>query len=128
MKIKSLVIGFENIAICTAKKKWIFICCQTQFVLDEIHEVVYELVANVRAFAFNLFKDEEDFESAPPAHTKKASIKSLEYLHSDLQLLLDIFYKELTSFSVRGEAQLDALFELSQSVTDIMSLIESKYG
>ena len=128
MKIKSLVIGFENIAIHTAKKKWIFICCRNQFVLDEIHEIVYELVANVRAFAFNLFEDEEDFESAPPAHTKKASIKSLEYLHSDLQLLLDIFYKELTSFLVRGEAQLDALFELSQSVTDIMSLIESKYG
>ena len=98
MKIKSLVIGFENIAICTAQKKWIFICCRNQFVLDEIHEIVYELVANVRAFAFNLFEDEEDFESAPPAHTKKASIKSLEYLHSDLQLLLDIFYKRVDKF------------------------------
>ena len=128
MKIKALIIAFENIAIRTAKKKWIFTCCRNQFVIDEIHDIVYELVSNVRAFAYNLFEDEEDFESAPPAHTKQASIKSLEYLHSDLQLLLDIFYKELTSFSVRGEAQLDALLELSQTVTQIMSLIVSKYG
>ena len=89
---------------------------------------MYELVSNVRSFAFNLLEDEQDFESAPPAHAKRPSVKSIQYLHSDLQLLLDIFYKELTSYSVRGEAQLNALFELSQSVTDIMSLIESKYG
>ena len=96
--------------------------------LNEIHEIVYELVANVRSFTFNLFKDEQDFQSAPPVHTKKPSVKSIQYLHSDLELLLDIFYKELTSYSVHGQAQLDALFELLQSVTDIMSLIVSKYG
>ena len=128
MKIKSLVIRFENIAIRTTKNAWIFKACRSQFMIEEIHDIVYELVANVRSFAFNLFEDEEEFESAPPPHTKKPSVKSLDYLHSDLQLLLDIFYKELTSYSVRGEANLDGLFELSKNVTDIMALIESKYG
>ena len=102
MKIKSLVIGFENIAIRTAKKAWIFKCCRNQFMLNEIHEIVYELVANVRSFAFNLFEDEQDFESAPPAHTKKASVKSIEYLHSDLQLLVGHFLQRVNKlFPVR---------------------------
>ena len=128
MKIKSLVIGFEKNAIRTAKIAWVFQCCRSQFMIEEIHETVYDLVADVRYFAFNYFEDEQDFESAPPAHTKKASVKSLQYLHSDLQLLLDIFYKELTSYSVHREAQMDALFELWQKINDIMSSIETKYG
>ena len=73
MKIKSLAIAFENIAIRTAKKAWIFKCCHNQFILDQMHEIVYELVSNVRSFAFNLFEDRGLSMFTTRAHEKAFS-------------------------------------------------------
>ena len=53
---------------------------------------------------------------------------SLDFLVTDLEVLLDVFYRGLASFEIRGSEKLDVMFKLSHSINGLLKTFEKKYS
>ena len=125
-KIQKLIIAYEKIALRAAHDKWIFKCCCNDLV-EEIYDAFLDMMSNIHSFVYFLVED-DDIESKPACSGRKASVSGLDFLVTDLEVLLDVFYRGLASFEIRGDEKLDVMFELSHTVNGLLRSFEHKYS
>ena len=126
-KIQKLIIAYEKIALRAARDKWIFKCCRNYDLVEEIYDAFLDMMSNIRSFAYFLLED-DDIESKPACSGRKASVSGLDFLVTDLEVLLDVFYRGLASFEIRGHEKLDIMFKLSHTVNGLLRSFEPKYS
>ena len=85
------------------------------------------MMCNIRSFAYYLL-DDDDIETKPACAGHKPSMRGLDFLTSDMEIMLDVFYKSLSSFEIRGDSKLAIMFELSQSIDGLLKVFEQKYS
>ena len=126
-KIQKLIIAYEKIALRAARDKWIFKCCRNYDLVEEIYDAFLDMMCNIRSFAYFLLED-DDIESKPGCSGRKASVSGLDFLVTDLEVLLDVFYRGLASFEIRGDEKLDVMFEMSHTVNGLLKSFKHKYS
>ena len=126
-KIQKLIIAYEKIALRAAHDKWIFKCCRNYDLVEEIYDAFLDMMCNIHSFAYFLLED-DDIESKPGCSGHKASVSGLDFLVTDLEVLLDVFYRGLASFEIHGDEKLDIMFELSHTVNGLLKSFEHKYS
>ena len=89
-KIQKLIISYENIALHAACDKWIFKCCRNYDLVEEIYDAFLDMMCNIRSFAYFLLED-DDIKSKPGCSGCNASVSGLDFLVTDLEVLLDVF-------------------------------------
>ena len=125
-KIQKLIIAYKKIAHRAAHDKWIFKCCRNYDLVKEIYDAFLDMMCNIRSFAYLL--EDDDIESKPGCSGCKASVSGLDFLVTDLEVLLDVFYRGLASFEICGDEKLDVMFELSHTVNGLLKSFEHKYS
>ena len=125
-KIQKLIIAYKKITLRAARDKWIFKCCRNYDLVKEIYDAFLDMMCNIRSFAYFLLDD--DIESKPGCSGRKASVSGLDFLVTDLEVLLDVFYRGLASFEIRGDEKLDVMFEMSHTVNGLLKSFEHKYS
>ena len=126
-KIKKLIIAFEKVALRASKDRWIFHCCRNYAIFKTIYHEFMELMCNIRSFAYFLL-DDEDIESRPACFSHVPSMGGMDFLDTDLELMLDIFYTSLSSYAIRGDEKLHVMFELSHTINNLLKVFEKRYG
>ena len=126
-KIQKLIIAYEKIALRAARDKWIFKCCRNYDLVEEIYDAFLDMMCNIHSFAYFLLED-DDIESKPGCSGRNASVSGLDFLVTDLEVLLDVFYRGLASFEICGDEKLDVMFELSHNVNGLLKSFEHKYS
>ena len=126
-KIQKHIIAYEKIAIRASRDKWIFKCCRNYDLVEEIYDTFLDMMSNIRSFVYFLLED-DDIESKPTCSGRKASLSGLDFLVTDLEVLLDVFYRGLASFEIHGHEKLDVMFELSHTVNGLLRSFEHKYS
>ena len=84
-------------------------------------------MCNIHSFVYFLLED-DDIESKPGCSGRKASVSGLDFLVTDLEVLLDVFYRGLASFEICDDEKLDVMFELSHTVNGLLRSFEHKYS
>ena len=126
-KIKKLIIAFEKVALQASKDRWIFHCCRNYAIFKTIYHEFMELMCNIRSFAYFLL-DDEDIESRPACFSHVPSMGGIDFLVTDLELMLDVFYTSLSSYAIRVDEKLHVMFELSHTINNLLKLFEKRYG
>ena len=127
IKTQKLIIAFEKIAMRAAHDKWIFKCCRNYYVVEEIYKGLLDMMCNIRSFTYFLLED-DDIETRPACSGHKPSVFGLDFLVTDLEVMLDVFYKGLASFEIRSHEKLNIMFELSHSINGLLRTFEQKYS
>ena len=86
-----------------------------------------ELMCNIRSFAYFLL-DDEDIESKPACFSHVPSVDGMDFLVTDLELMLDVFYTSLSSYAIGGDKKLHVMFELSHTINNLLKMFEKGYG
>ena len=94
IKTQKLIIAFEKIAMHDAHDKWIFKCCRNYYVVEEIYKGLLDMMCNIWSFAYFLLED-DNIETRPACSGHKPSVFGLDFLVTDLEVMLDVFYKGL---------------------------------
>ena len=126
-KIKKLIIAFEKVALRASKDQWIFRCCRNYVIFQTIYHEFMELMCNIRSFAYFLL-DDEDIESRPACFSHVPSMGGMDFLVTDLELMLDMFYTSLSSYAICGDEKLHVMFELSHTINNLLKVFEKRYG
>ena len=85
------------------------------------------MIVNIREFAFFLL-DDEDIESKPICFSWKPSMHGIDFLVTDLDVMLDLFYTGLSSYAIQGDEKFDLLFTLSITVYELLQSFKKKYS
>ena len=126
-KIKKLIIAFEKVALRASKDRWIFCCCRNYAIFKTIYHEFMELICNICSFAYFLL-DDEDIESRPACFSHVPSMGGIDFLVTDLELMLSVFYTSLSSYAIRGDEKLHVMFELSHTINNLLKVFEKRYG
>ena len=126
MKTQKLIVAYEKIALRVQNEKWIYKCCQNYPLVEEIYNSLLEMVVNIREFAFFLL-DDEDIESKPGCFSWKPSMHGIDFLVTNLDVMLDLFYTGLSSYAIKGHEKLDLMFTLSLTVYELLQSFKTKY-
>ena len=86
-----------------------------------------ELMCNIRSFAYFLL-DDEDIESRPACFSHVPSVGGMDFLVTDLELMLYVFYTSLSSYAIRSGEKLHVMFELSHTINNLLKVFEKRYG
>ena len=126
MKTQKLIVAYEKIALRVQNEKWIYKCCRNYPLVEEIYNSLLEMVVNIREFAFFLL-DDEDIESKPGCFSWMPSMRGIDFLVTDLDVMLDLFYTGLSSYAIKGHEKLDLMFTLSLTVYKLLQSFKRKY-
>ena len=126
MKTQKLIVAYEKIALRVQNEKWIYKCCRNYPLVEEIYNSLLEMVVNIREFAFFLL-DDEDIESKPGCFSWMPSMHGIDFLVTDLDVMLDLFYTGLSSYAIKGHVKLDLMFSLSLMVYELLQSFKRKY-
>ena len=86
-----------------------------------------ELMCNICSFAYFLL-DDEDIESRPACFWHVPSMGGMDFLVTDLELMLDVFYTSLSRYAICGDKKLHVMFELSHTINNLLKVFEKRYG
>ena len=86
-----------------------------------------ELMCNIHSFAYFIL-DDEDIESRPACFSHVPSMGGMDFLVTDLELMLDMFYTSLSSYAICGDEKLHIMFELSHTINNLLKTFEKRYG
>ena len=126
MKTQKLIVAYEKIALRVQNEKWIYKCCRNYPLVEEIYNSLLEMVVNIREFTFFLL-DDEDIESKPRCFSWMPSMRGIDFLVTDLDVMLDLFYTGLSSYAIKGHKKLDLMFTLSLMVYELLQSFKRKY-
>ena len=126
MKTQKLIVAYEKIALRVQNEKWIYKCCRNYPLVEEIYNSLLEMVVNIREFAFFLL-DDEDIESKPGCFSWIPSMCGIDFLVTDLDVMLDFFYTDLSSYAIKGHEKFDLMFTLSLTVYELLQSFKRKY-
>ena len=124
-KIRKLIIAFEKVALRASKDRWIFRCCRNYAIFKTIYHEFMELMCNIHFFAYFIL-DDEDIESRPACFSHVPSMGGMDFLVTDLELMLDVFYTSLSSYAIRGDEKLHIMFELSHTINNLLKTFEKR--
>ena len=71
--------------------------------------------------------DDDDIETRPACYKHKPSVGGLDFLYTDLELMIDVFYQSLTSHVIKEHEHFDILFELAHAVYVVLKALQNKY-
>ena len=118
--------AFEKIASQIIDMKWFFKCIRNHYIFEELYHDTLDLVSNIRSFATAML-DDDDIESRPACYNYKPSVGALDFLYTDLELMIDIFYQSLTNHVFTQHDHFDMLFELAHVVYTVLKALQNKY-
>ena len=52
----------------------------------------------------------------------------MDFLFTDLELMLDVFYTSLSSYAICGDEKLHIMFELSHTINNLLKVFEKRYS
>ena len=116
----------KKIALRVQNEKWIYKCCRNYPLVEEIYNSLLEMVVNIREFVFFLL-DDEDIESKPGCFSWMPSMRGIDFLVTNLDVMLDLFYTGLSSYAIKGHEKLDLMFTLSLMVYELLQSFKRKY-
>ena len=91
-----------------------------------MYDDILDLVCNIRFFATSML-DNDVIESHPACYKHKPSVGGLDFLYTDLELMIDVFYQSLTSHVIKEHEHFDILFKLAHSVYAVLKALQNKY-
>ena len=106
--------------------KWFSKCIRNHYIFEELYHDTLDLVSNIRSFATAML-DDDDIESRPACYNHKPSVGDLDFLYTDLELMIDIFYQSLTNHVFTQHDHFDMLFELAHAVCAVLKALQNKY-
>ena len=118
--------AFEKIASRIIDMKWFFKCVRNHYIFEELYHDTLDLVSNIRSFATAML-DDNDIESRPACYNHKPSVGGLDFLYTDLELMIDVFYQSLTNHVFTQHDHFDMLFELTHAVYAVLKALQNKY-
>ena len=126
-KTEKLISAFEKILCWAQKDSWIFRCCRNMSAVRELYLDLLDMLCNIRCFAISLLEDDE-IESRPACYAHEPHMRGLDFLTTDLHLMLSLFLQSLKNGKLNTDQKLDTLFHLSHTVNDLLIVFEKKYG
>ena len=109
------------------KDRWIFRCCRNYAIFKTIYHEFMELMCNIHSFAYFIL-DDEDIESRPACFSHVPSMGGMDFLVTDLELMLDVFYTSLSSYAIHGDEKLHIMLELLHTINNLLKTFEKRYG
>ena len=110
-----------------SQSKWIFKCCQNMKYVTEIYYNMLDMVINTCCFLKFIFEEIEDIETMPVCRKHNPSIHGLDYMVTDIQLLLDLVLKALDSRVFYDHPKFNIMFELAHSLYDLLKSFQTRY-
>ena len=52
----------------------------------------------------------------------------IDFLVTDLELMLDVFYTSLSRYAIHGDEKLHVMFELLHTINNLLKVFEKRYG
>ena len=114
--------AFEKIVSRIIDMKWFFKCVHNHYIFEELYHDTLDLVSNIRSML-----DDDDIESHPACYNHKPSVGGLDFLYTDLELMIDVFYQSLTNHVFTQHDHFDKLFELAHAVYAVLKALQNKY-
>ena len=126
IKETKLCEAFKKIASQVIDMKWLFKCIRNHYIFEELYDDTLDLIYNIRSFATSML-DDDNIESCRTCYTHKASVRGLDFLYTDLELMIDILHQSLVSHVIKEHAHFDVLFELTHAVYAVLKALQNKY-
>ena len=125
-KERKLREAFSKIASQVGEMKWMFKCIRNYYVFVDLYDNTLDLVCNIRTFA-NLLLDDDEIETHPACYHHNRTIGGLDFLYTDLELMVDILHQSILSHTITDHRNLDTLFELVHAVYAVLKSFQKKY-
>ena len=104
-----------------------FVARRNYAIFKTIYHKFMELMCNIHSFAYFIL-DDEDIESRPACFSHVPSMGGMDFLVTDLELMLDMFYTSLSSYAICGDEKLHIMFELLHTINNLLKTFEKRYG
>ena len=85
------------------------------------------MVINTCACLKCIFEGVEDIDEKPACHKHKPSMRGLDFLVTDFQLLLDLIVKSLDSRVIYDHEKYNILFELAHRLYNLLKCFRTRY-
>ena len=85
------------------------------------------MLCNIRSFAISLLENNE-IESRPACYAHEPHVRGLDFLSTDLHVMLALFLEALEKKQLNSHSKLDTLFHLAHTVNDLLLAFEKKYS
>ena len=126
-KTEKLIYAFQKIILRAEKDSWIFRCCRNMSAVRELYLELLDMLCNIRSFAISLLETDE-IESRPPCYAHEPHVRGLDFLSTDLHVMLSLFLEALENKELNTDPKLDTLFHLAHTVNDLLFAFEKKYS
>ena len=127
-KCMKLIQAYEKIIGCFLSMKHVLTCCRNYYTITVIFNNLLEMVSNVRSFVkFLVEENNEDFIIRPGCFNHQPSVRGLDFLASDLGMLLEIIRYSIANKSVHENDKYNVLFELAHSIYNLLKHFQTKY-
>ena len=103
-----------------------FKCIRNYYVFVDLYDNTLDLVCNIRSFA-NLLLDDDEIETRPACYHHNCTIGGLDFLYTDLELMVDVLHQSILSHTITDHRNLDTLFELAHAVYAVLKAFQKKY-
>ena len=118
--------AFEKIASRIIDMKWFFKCACNHYIFEELYHDTLDLISNIRSFATAML-DDDNIESHPACYNHKPSVGGLDFMYTDLELMIDVFYQSLTSHVFTQHNHFHMLFKLAHAVYAVLKALQNMY-
>ena len=125
-KERKLREAFSKIASRVGEMKWMFKCIWNYYVFVDLYDNTLDLVCNICSFA-NLLLDDDEIETRPACYHHNHTIGGLDFLYTDLELMVDVLHQSILSHTITDHRNLDTLFELAHAVYTVLKAFQKKY-
>ena len=96
------------------------------YLLDHVkHSVVYLNEETHKKIIIVLLYDE--IETRPACYHHNCTIGGLDFLYTDLELMVDVLHQSILSHTITDHRNLDTLFELAHAVYAVLKAFQKKY-
>ena len=126
-KTEKLIYAFQKIILRAEKDSWIFRCCRNMSAVRELYLELLDMLCNIHSFAISLLEADE-IESRPPCYAHEPHVRGLDFLSTDLHVMLSLFLEALENKELNTDPKLDTLFHLAHTVNDLLFAFEKKYS
>ena len=127
VKRVKLMYAFGKINTKFTESKWIFKCCRNEKYVKDIYYNTLDMVINTCACLKCIFEGVEDIDEKPACYKHKPSMRGLDFLVTDFQLLLDLIVKSLDSRVIYDHEKYNILFELAHCLYNLLKCFHTRY-
>ena len=125
IKETKLCEAFQKIASRIIDMQWFFKCVHNHYIFEKLYHDTLDLISNIRSFAAAML-DDDDIESRPACYNNKPSVGGLDFLYTDLELMIDVFHQSLNNHVFTQHDHFDTLFEVAHAVYAVLKALQKK--